>query len=338
MSAAPDHVVVRRAVADDRPAILALGQRSLGWDATPATAAHFAWKHVENPFGPSPMWVAEVDGRLAGFRTFLRWEFTTATGDTRRTVRAVRAVDTATDPDFRGQGIFRILTLGAVDELRDEGVDFVFNTPNEQSRPGYLSMGWQVIGRLAVDVRPARLGGLVRMARARTPAERGAIPCSAGAPAVEVFADADASAALLAAAAPGAGLSTRRTPEYLRWRYGPTALMYRVATRAHPAGPVAAVFHLRRRGPATEAVVCDTFAPAGAETLLRAVHAEIARESGADYLLRLRRPGTGGGRALADRFVPAPGIGPVLTGRDLTGAPPATPAGWGLTMGDVEIF
>ena len=68
-------------------------------------------------------------------------------------MRAVRAVDTATHPDFRGQGVFSALTLGALEELRSDGVAFVFNTPNERSRPGYLKMGWQPVGQVRVLAR-----------------------------------------------------------------------------------------------------------------------------------------------------------------------------------------
>ena len=77
------------------------------------------------------MLVAEADGRIVGLRAFMRWEF--AAGD--RRFRAVRAVDTATHPDYQGQGIFSRLTLEALDALRDQA-DFVFNTPNEKSLPG----------------------------------------------------------------------------------------------------------------------------------------------------------------------------------------------------------
>ncbi len=82
-------------------------------------------------------------GQVIGFRMLLLWRF--RRGD--EAVTAVRAVDTATHPDHQGRGIFRALTTVAVDELRDEGVGFVFNTPNDQSRPGYLKMGWVDIGR-----------------------------------------------------------------------------------------------------------------------------------------------------------------------------------------------
>jgi len=332
VSAVPAAMAVRRATDADLPAIFALARRSLGWEDGTATEAHFAWKHFENPFGPSPMWVAEVDERIAGFRTFLRWEFLTDAGEVRR---AVRAVDTATDPDFQGRGIFTALTLGALDELRADGVDFVFNTPNEQSRPGYLKMGWQVIGRLPVAVRPTHPGGLVKIVRARTPASRGAVRSTAGIAAAAVFSDLPLADALVALGRGGPGLATHRTPEYLRWRYGPEPLHYRVVTAA--AGPAAgaAVFHLRRRGPAIEAVVCEMLVPTGDLRTARALYTQMARESGADYLIRLRSPSEA---LVGSRFWPAPGVGPVLTGREVNRRPAPARAGWALTLGDIELF
>ena len=129
---------MRRADDSDRPSVLDLLAGSLGWDRDQKFAELFAWKHVRNPFGPSAAWVAVEHEAVVGFRTFLRWQFEHPDGRTRR---AVRAVDAATSPAHRRQGIFRRLTLTAVDELIAEGVDFVFNTPNANSRPGYLRMG-----------------------------------------------------------------------------------------------------------------------------------------------------------------------------------------------------
>ena len=159
---------VRRTTGADREAVLRLLARSLGREADPRYEALFAWKHEENAFGPSPAWVAVDGDRLAGFRVLMRWEFV----EQGRVVHAVRAVDTATDPDYQGRGIFTQLALHALDELRPE-TDFVFNTPNDQSRPGYLKMGWQVVGRLPTAVRPTGLRGIPRIATGARP--RGAL-------------------------------------------------------------------------------------------------------------------------------------------------------------------
>ena len=216
-------VSTRRASQADFPAVLALARRSLGW--TDDDAAFLEWKHVQNPFGASPMWVAESEGRVVGFRTFLRWELVHPDG---ATLRAVRAVDTATDPDFQGRGIFTRLTLEAIDELTAEGVDLVFNTPNEKSRPGYLKMGWREVGppargatsrELAIPLRDRDRADVGRPSSrpdgggCRT-AGRVGRPCGRRAPA-------------RFGTVSRAGLATRRTCAFLSWRYGNPALGYR---------------------------------------------------------------------------------------------------------------
>ncbi|MGZ6956855.1 MAG: GNAT family N-acetyltransferase, partial [Acidimicrobiia bacterium] len=178
-------LVYRRAEESDRAEILELLRRSLGREVDARYEQLFAWKHVENAFGPSPAWVACDGERIAGFRTLMRWEF----ADGREVRRAVRAVDTATHPDYQGRGIFTGLTLHAIDELRTEGVDFVFNTPNDQSRPGYLKMGWKVVGRLPTLVRPTRWRRAASIAKARVPAERWTTPSTAGVAAADALAD-----------------------------------------------------------------------------------------------------------------------------------------------------
>src|SRR5690606_36927640 len=59
-----------------------------------------------------------------------------------------------------GKGIFKKLTLALVEFCKERQDHFVFNTPNEQSKPGYLKMGWEEAGRLPISLtvlRPFRL-------------------------------------------------------------------------------------------------------------------------------------------------------------------------------------
>jgi GNAT superfamily N-acetyltransferase len=113
----------------------------------------FGWKHFDNPFGESIVLVACSGSRIVGLRAFMRWELTTPGGST---LRCVRAVDTATDPEFERRGIFRRLTEEAVEEATSDGVDMIFNTPNAKSGAGYLSMGWEHVGDIGVMARPTR--------------------------------------------------------------------------------------------------------------------------------------------------------------------------------------
>jgi GNAT superfamily N-acetyltransferase len=323
---------VRRATDDDLSAVLELLQAALGWVPDDAYARFFAWKHHQSPFGRSPAWVAvdpEAGDRVVGFRTFSRWQF--ARGDT--VVDAVRAVDTSTHPDYQGRGIFSLLTRRALDELRAEGVAFVFNTPNDRSRPGYFKMGWQLVERLPVAATPRSPLSLVRMIRARTPADKWSAPTEAGMPVADVLADGAVIAALLEAARPADDrLYTHRTPAYLAWRYGFAPLHYRAVVAPAGLASGVVVFRLRRRGAALEAAVCEQIVPAGDERTGAALVRRVLRDTGADHAVQIGRPRPASG------LLPVPGQGPTLVWRDL--AEPAMPPAdrWSLGLGDIELF
>ncbi|MFD9597624.1 GNAT family N-acetyltransferase [Kitasatospora sp. NPDC059973] len=175
---APAELTFRPLAEDDLPAVLDLLTASLAGGPTGTrTADFFGWKHRLGPFGASPGLVAETpQGRLAGVRLFLRWQW--HEGSTGRTVTAVRPVDTATHPDFQGRGVFRRLTLDLLGQVAGEA-ELVFNTPNGNSLPGYRKMGWQELGRVPVALRPVRPAAFargVRAALARTPAGAAAPP------------------------------------------------------------------------------------------------------------------------------------------------------------------
>ena len=115
-----DAIVTRPMTDDDVGVVVELLDRALG----PAPGgtdrrALFEWKHLANPFGRSIALVAELDRRIVGFRSFMRWELASAGGR----ISAVRAVDTATDPGVQRRGIFSRLTLEGLDVCRGAGAD-----------------------------------------------------------------------------------------------------------------------------------------------------------------------------------------------------------------------
>jgi GNAT superfamily N-acetyltransferase len=327
-------LAIRHATDADLPEVLALLASAMARDASDARfETLYRWKHEHNAFGRSPAWVALDGDRVAGIRVFMRWEFVVDG----RPMRAVRAVDTATDPAYQGRGIFTRLTLHALEEVTADGVDFVFNTPNDQSRPGYLKMGWEVVGKLPVMVRPCSVRGATRIVAARVPAERWSSDSNAGEDARDVLADSALDVLITdVAAAPARrhGLWTRLSPAFLRWRYGSEPISYRavVGPRGIESGLV--ILRVRRRGPAREAVLCEVLAPGGDAAASRGLVRAALRAAGADYALRL-----GSGRAAdGDGFVQLPRQGPVLTRRVAASAAPDYLAAWHLTIGDVELF
>jgi GNAT superfamily N-acetyltransferase len=123
-------------IATDLDSILDILGRSL---SHPGNRDWFMWKHVENPFGASPGFVAVENGKILGVRLFMKWKFRMGNS----VLEALRPVDTATHPDARGKGVFKMLTLDALNVLNPSGNQIIFNTPNNNSLPGYLKMGWK---------------------------------------------------------------------------------------------------------------------------------------------------------------------------------------------------
>lgn len=329
MSAASPPVTVRRGQPDDLQAIVALAGSALGWSDGGPHVELFRWKHLDNPFGASPAWVAECAGELVGFRTFLRWRWV-GPGGTR--YAAVRAVDTATHPEHQGKGIFTLLTRHALVDLAQDGVDFVFNTPNDQSRPGYLRMGWRELGRVPVVVRPAGPGALRRMAKSRQPADKWSLATAAGVPALDFFTDDEATARLLATTPVSRRLVTDRSPAFLRWRYRLGPLHYRCFPLGDRVEDGAIVFRVRQRGIGREVTVGDVVAPARPGRALGGALAAVLRATEADYALA--------GRPSLPRSValPMPRQGPTLTWRDVRPVPPMALSDFALTLGDIELF
>jgi hypothetical protein len=319
---------MRRAEPADDAAVLELLAGSLAWVADDRHADFYDWKHRRSPFGPSMAWLA-LDGEVpVGFRTFMRWEFLVDGA----VHRAVRAVDTVTSGSHRGRGVFSMLTTGALEELRDDGVRFVFNTPNEASRPGYLKMGWVVVDRLRVRALPRSPYAMARMATARAAADKWSTGSAAGLDASEVLSDVAAIDRLLHRTGASDGIVTNRSPAYLSWRYGYGPLGYRVVLAGSAPEDGMAVFRLRTRGRALEATVAEILVPNGDRRTGARLVREVLRRSRADHAVTLDRA------AVRGPGIVVPRQGPTLVWRGVCDevAPAATH--WRLALGDVELF
>lgn len=141
-------MIVTAAQGGEEKEIVELLKLSLGESLLPKSEAFWKWKHQQNPFGASKVLLAREEGQLIGLRAFMQWQWQ----NEQHTLRAVRAVDTATHPSFQGKGIFRKLTMQAVEECKAEGIHLVFNSPNPKSMAGYLTMGWKTVGKMPLCI------------------------------------------------------------------------------------------------------------------------------------------------------------------------------------------
>ena len=316
-------MTLRTALPGDLPAIIDLLRISLGDGSTEKSAAFWRWKHEDNPAGPSPVLVAEDDGRVVGVRAFMRWTWQSH----ERSFRALRAVDTATHPDYRGRGIFKKLTLQLIGERKAAGDDFIFNTPNDQSRPGYLKMGWQQLGKL-----PVRMAPLRPLAIARQLAFGGGVtPLQLNETSFGALNEAAALGWLTdGSLVPARGWYTPPTPEFLRWRYAdcPARQYYLSADPAH----YLIVYYGREQAVGTELRIVHYLVRPGAEARAKRALGELRRR--VRPAVMTAAPGAG----LPAYFLPALPLGLILTfaGLNLTDHPPLPQ--WHYAMGDLELF
>ena len=337
-------VTVRPFRDEDEPAVLDLLQESLGGGpAGRRTPELFRWKHRDNVFGPSLMLVAEADGEVVGLRAFMRWRFASEGGS----LSAVRAVDTATHRAHQGRGIFSRLTLEALELLRREGVDLVFNTPNGKSLPGYLKMGWTPVGRFPIGV---RVRHPLRFARGARAALSGADPSNTienavdtGPPANLFEREKELAELLNAQVVPAGRIATPVDAAYLRWRYADApGLGYRaVVDEAGGRLRGAAVFRTRSRGALREATVAEVLVLPGEEAAVGRLLSRVGRASRADHLAVSPPAGSVAGRSLWRRgvFTAPRGVTLVVNPlREGIAPSPTLLSSWSLGLGDVEVF
>lgn len=313
-------VTIRPYEESDLPEVLEVLRASLGVTLMQSRSEEwFTWKHLDNPFGRSIMFVAETDGRLAGFRALLRWELLTPDGET---LRCARPVDTATHPDFQRMGVFRALTECALDAARAEAVDLVFNTPNSRSGAGYRTMGWTEVGTIGLMVRPSPR---MVLAPFRRDGSRDVTGFVHGEPATEVPGSVTADAT---------GLHTPRTTEYLGWRFvdNPVARYVCIQTDGGTA-----MLRPNRRNRFREVVISDVWGPDPSQPMRAAV-----RASRGDYVVGTFPKGSPARQAAARAGLwPVPGV----TALTLVALPlrPLTfdvgdIDGWRVTMSDLELL
>ena len=333
-------LVIRELRDHEVAAAVALVGDSLGEGAVPRTEAFWRWKHEQNPFGRSPTLVAEADGEIIGLRAFLRWTWRLGT----TSVPAVRAVDTATASRHRGKGVFSKLTLALVDRMVREGVHFVFNTPNERSRPGYLKMGWRTLGRVSLLVSPRRpmrlLVGAIR-ARRGTPSPSRPLADTAGRTVAELLENVDVERFSTSESAGRPDLRTLPEPAYLTWRYRDVpGIEYRSSWDARGGEAAACIFRSAARSGLRELRISQLLV--GSDRKGRQLGTQLVRdtlaEADPDLAVAMAAPGTPERAALrAAGFVPAPSTGPIMTVRDLS-RPAPTRHEMACVVGDLELF
>jgi hypothetical protein len=260
-------------------------------------------------------------------------------------------VNVATDPRYRGQGVFSTLERENEAAAAESGSPLTVTFPNGVSYPIFVRrLGWIDLPRLRLWARPLRASAVVRYVLGR-PGERvgGLRPRTDDVRrvrglemrAIERFSsDFDR---LGASAGSGYGNHFVRDAEYFNWRYLDSPRDYRCfgAYRGEELAGVAVVGHTFKHG-VSAGFLADLVVAPGDSAAVRALLARSLDEvrGGADALVLLPPPGRSERRALArSGFAPTNKklrfIGKALhDGAHLDGRASA----WHFTLGDFDFF
>ncbi|MCL4708228.1 GNAT family N-acetyltransferase [bacterium] len=348
----PADLRVCRYDAEAIPEVLKLVKVTLGNEgAVRKTEAFWRWKHEDNHFGSSyGLYASDATQALAvGLRVLMRWQFCTKDG---QMLRAVRAVDTATHPAYQRLGIFSKLTRQAIEDLRQEGVDLIFNTPNARSLPGYLKMGWQIVAKWPLYIRVLKPVRMLSRRLKPIPASQQIIKFDEFfAPSImpwQAFVERyreDISKLVVnwEQQRRQAGFRTQKDFNYLQWRYGQHPHLTYGIYAWEDSGTLAgfAVLRPNWRYGWQEIVLTEMFLKQPGVSLGKAFMTCLIAKLKGDYLVAHFAASTFE-KALVKRahFFKAPAQGIIFTVAPLSERSTAGVEAslWDITLGDLEIF
>lgn len=311
-------MIIRQASETDIPEIVELLKVSLGESMIPKSEALWKWKHFDNPFGQSPVLLAEEDGNLCGVRAFLRWEYL----ENGKILKACRAVDTATHPDYQGRGIFKKLTLSLIEEIKKQDIDLIYNTPNTNSTPGYLKMGWEKWGKL-----PLKLNFHLTKSKSKLSQHSEWNEISELVDSLEDISKTSS------------GSGTHLIPGYLHWRYRDNPLFpYQFISDGKE---YLLIYRVKEGKMGREFRICDFFTAGelseGSKKNINNVLNKQIQTSGCRFssYSGLSFPKQ---KILDLGMVPIMKIGPVVTLRNVRDEDTDSLTGWDWSLGDLEVF
>jgi GNAT superfamily N-acetyltransferase len=328
---------VRAFETEDEPGVLEVLQAAFGqWPrgiqgVTPSE--FFRWKHMDGPFGPSSLLVAEADGAVIGLLAYMPWRFR-ASG---QTLETLRGVDFALHPDRRRPGASSALTQAAVEHFSSD-LAFVWGNPNAQGTPVSLKSGWREVGRLPRFVQPrGPLLGTIQRASGKSSKTPREMRVTAKSAAELLRGGALASLLLAPTKEPGDRLTTAKDLNYLRWRYGQFEEYRAVRIDAGEDGIGMAIFRPRRHGPFWVLDVCELLVEKNDRLIARHLLHQAIEVAPADFLscsFPSRREAALGG------FVQARGREVLVTYPLQQNLVPDSTrrASWALSRGDLELL
>jgi len=225
-------VTYRALTPSDGDRINDLFARSYGRVRTPE---QWRWEFARAPGGSPVLWAAEAGGRLIGHYALIPLEMSFFG----QSLKGAKAESAMVDPDYRGQGICSRLVELTLQDARQRGISVVWGFPNEQSFRIMERSGRIHIGGLYGYIRILRRARVLRAYLRRKWRRSSEFPERGRPEARAPMADRPAGESILSTrdrieescidegflelwerSRDRLGITVRRSPEYLTWRFG----------------------------------------------------------------------------------------------------------------------
>ena len=154
-----DKEIVRLDMERDFDAFEELSVISFG-ENTNSKKEMYEWLFEKNPYNKSGnmMYILKEGDKVIGCDGLLPNELY-VNGKVLLTAHSVKSM---THPDYKKQGIFRMMTENSCERGRQDGVDVVIGLANDQSYPAYQRFGWPTLFEKEVYVKPILINNILK--------------------------------------------------------------------------------------------------------------------------------------------------------------------------------
>ncbi|MDF2677458.1 MAG: family N-acetyltransferase [Bacillota bacterium] len=120
----------------------------------------YDWLFEKNPYSPSGnmMYLLKEGNKVIGCDGLIPVELYVHG----KTVIAAHSVKSMTHPDYKKQGIFRMMTENSCERGKQDGVDVVIGLANDQSYPAYQRFNWPTLFEKEVYVKPILIKNMLQ--------------------------------------------------------------------------------------------------------------------------------------------------------------------------------
>ena len=130
-------------------------QRAFHKAGSPKSIDRLRWFHFENVARRPLVTLVTDNGYLAAI--YATFPIKAKLGEV--VVNACQSLDTLTDEDYRGKGLFVSAATKRYQENSEKGYNFVYGFPNSNSVHGFVKkLGWSLLGTVPFLIKPLRTG------------------------------------------------------------------------------------------------------------------------------------------------------------------------------------